>query len=546
MAQEAAHTSAPDARLTSLIRADTSTAYPALRELRLRHRPAVLAYARLCAVDEPAARQLAAQAFALAARETARGVEPRGPWRHQLLLFVTRVAASWATDDEGDRGNRLDPGLLARLLATDADGPVPPMLAAFHSLPTRVQGIVWYSVVDEEPDDRAAVFLGFTPQDVKYGKESAFQALRQACLKARLARSGDQRCQDFRRLIEEAVRPEHPRYGMDLDAHMAVCAHCAAAYEEQCALRDTPRSALADGLLLWGGAAYATDGSVTPGAAALNSQGSRGFRDVPSSRHAYAQSSRSDRSDRRSRTTAAAAWWPSRRFALASAALGVAVAPLLVYLLSSTGSHPQRAADSVRPPAQPPAVTVTATISATVSTSPSPTRTTKSPEPTKTSRPPETPKPSRTPRPSSPADERPGPHPPGTRYAQVVNAESGLCLDIRDGDIRLGTDVVMARCGSSRTQMWRVDADRDLLQSYADPEYCLDSRGSTYRGVGIWECESVYGPNGRNLQFTVDDRGVIRPAVAPDHAVTPFGDRLVLVPEQGRDDQRWRAGAGAS
>ncbi|NGO15541.1 ricin-type beta-trefoil lectin domain protein [Streptomyces sp. HC44] len=504
------HTSAPDARLTALIRADTATAYPALRELRLRHRPAVLAYARLCAVDESGARQLTAQAFALAARETAGGVEPRGPWRHQLLLMVTRVAAAWATDDRGDR---LDPGLLVHLGETGADGPVPPMLTAFHSLPTRVQGLVWYGVVDEQPDATAAVYLGFTPQDVTYGKESAFQALRQACLKARLARSGNPSCQDFRRLIEEAVRPDHPRYGMDLDAHMALCAHCAAAYEEQCALRDTPRAALAEGLLAWGGAAYATDGSGTPGDA-----------------------SRLSRTARHSRTTAAAAWLPSRRFALASAALGVAVAPLLVYLLSPNGSEPQRAANSVTTP-QPPAVTVTATVSAT--SSPSPTRTTKSPEPTRTSKPP---KPSKTARPSPTPERPPAPHPPNSAYAQVVNAESGLCLDI-DGDPQNGTDVDAATCTSSRDQRWRVDSGRGVLQSYAYPDYCLDSRGSVGRGVGIWECDSVDGPNGRNLTFTVDGDGVIRPAIAPDHAVTAYGDRLVLLPAQGRDDQRWTAGA---
>lgn len=85
-----------------------------------------------------------------------------------------------------------------------------------------------------------------------------------------------------------------------------------------------------------------------------------------------------------------------------------------------------------------------------------------------------------------------------------MNAGSGLCLDIRDGVMDLGTDVITARCTSSRTQMWRVDSGRGVLQSYADPDFCLDSRGSTDRGVGIWECSSVYGSNGQNLRFTVD------------------------------------------
>ena len=121
------HGTVPDARLTDLLRTDTPTAYPALRELRMRHRPAVLAYARLCTVDETAARQLTAQAFALAARDTARGIEPRGPWRHQLLLLAGRVTASWATDE---RAARLDQGLLAHLRAAGPEGVAPAMLVS--------------------------------------------------------------------------------------------------------------------------------------------------------------------------------------------------------------------------------------------------------------------------------------------------------------------------------------------------------------------------------------------------------------------------------
>lgn len=88
-----------DAYLTDRLRAAPAAAYPALRTLRARHHPAVLAYARRCTTSEPAARRLAAEAFTLAARETARGNDPGGPWRHQLLLLSWQVAADWAADD---------------------------------------------------------------------------------------------------------------------------------------------------------------------------------------------------------------------------------------------------------------------------------------------------------------------------------------------------------------------------------------------------------------------------------------------------------------
>ncbi|MFF3910640.1 ricin-type beta-trefoil lectin domain protein [Streptomyces sp. NPDC001848] len=498
------HGTVPDARLTDLLRTDTPTAYPALRELRMRHRPAVLAHARLCTVDETAARQLTAQAFALAARDTARGIDPRGPWRHQLLLLAGRVTASWATDE---RAARLDPGLLAHLRAAGPEGMAPGMLAAFQALPVRVQGLVWYGVVDQEPPERTAVLLGLSPQDVAYDIEPAFKALRDSVLKTWLAGSGNPRCQDFRRLIEESVRPDKPRYSADLHAHMAYCVHCATAYEELSHLRDAPRTALAEGLLPWGGAAYVRGDGEEQNAAA----GAR-----------------------------LAGWWPSRRFTLAATAVGFALAPLLVHLMTAGGSGPARAASDIRTPTPPPAVTVTATVSVrpSFSPSPSPTPATTSPSPTPT------PSPTATTHSASPKPKAPAAHPPNGTYAQVVNVASGLCLDIRDGVMDLGTDVITAPCGSSPTQRWRVDAARGVLQSEADPDFCLDSRGDTYRGVGIWECSSVDGPNGQNLRFTVDSRGVIRPAIAPDHAVTPYdGDTVCLRRDRGSDDQRWKAGS---
>jgi hypothetical protein len=126
----------------------------------------------------------------------------------------------------------------------------------------------------------------------------------------------------------------------------------------------------------------------------------------------------------------------------------------------------------------------------------------------------------------------------------VVNLASGLCLDIRDGDLEKRTDVVTAPCTSSATQRWRVDTDLGALRSAADDDFCLDSRGSVDRGVGIWECSSLDGDHADNLRFTVDGDGVIRPAVAIETALTPDGDGgLSLVPLTGGTGQRWRAGA---
>ncbi|MFJ9898759.1 ricin-type beta-trefoil lectin domain protein [Streptomyces sp. NPDC091280] len=484
-------TDASDTRLTDLLRADTATLYPALQELRARHQPSVLSYARLCTTSESAARQLAAQTFTLAARETARGVDPGVPWRHQLLLLTGRVAASWSRDD---RSTGLDSGLLLLLNTTD---PAPAMLPAFLSLPSRSQGLVWYGVVEREPAAVTAAFLGLTPEDVVHGTEPALQAMAQACLRSRLAASEDPRCGDFRRLIEESVRPDHPRDSADLHAHMAHCAHCTGAYEELTALRDAPRATLAEGLLPWAGTSYATSGrEETRG-------GSR---------------------------TAAPAWSPSRRLVLASAALGVALVPLLFLLLRPDGTAPRpgAAAGTVTSPSAPAEVTVTATVPVT----PTPTPT---PSPSKSPSPSRSPKPSRSPAPTT--------HAPNGTYARVVNVSTGRCLDVRDGDLTEGTDVITAPCTSSGTQLWRVDAARGVVQSSADTDLCLDSRGSVDKGVGIWECDSVDGSHGDNLRFTVDPDGVIRPAIAILTGMAPAdGDGVALLPLTGGAEQRWRAG----
>lgn len=564
---------ASDARLTALLRADTPLAYPALRELRARHHPSVLAYARLCAASESAARQLAAQVFSLATRETARGSEPSVPWRHQLLLLTGRSAAAWARDDHA---TGLDPTLLHTLRTTGPDGPVPPLLAAFESLPPRAQGLIWYGIVEREPDDRTALFLGLAADNVAYKQKPALHVLHQACLKVRLAASDDPRCQDFRRLIEESVRPDTPRHSTDLQSHMAHCAHCTGAYEELCTLRDAPRATLAAGLLPWGGTAYARREPDTPcrrpwataaetraatgtaaGATAGATAGaaepvtatianwSDAAADTATAGRGTLDPTQGAGAEGGAGAVPGAARPASRRLVVSSVVLGVALAPLLVFLVYSGGSSSPDAADSIGTPTNPPPGSVTSPVPSSPTPSPSPSASTtespsESPKPTKPPKQTKSPSPSNTDRrtPSLPS----GP-PLNGAYAQVVNVATGLCLDIR-GELENGTDVVTATCSSRDTQRWRVDSHRDALQSFADPALCLDSRGGTDEGVGIWECDALDGDDGENLRFTVDSKGLIRPAIAPDQAVTP--DKLgsvFLAEATGRAGQRWRAGA---
>ncbi|MFF2846618.1 ricin-type beta-trefoil lectin domain protein [Streptomyces sp. NPDC058001] len=606
----------PDTRLTDLLRADTATAYPALRELRRRHHGSALAYARLCGADEAAAKLLTAQAFALGARDAKRGADPAGAWRHHVMLLVRRVAVSWLGDD---RRVRLRPGfadLLAEEEAEAGDLPAfarprpaePPMSAAFHSLPARTQGVLWYGVVDDAPDAETALFLGMKEDEIAWAKGAAVEVFARAFLKAHLARYGDARCQGFRRLIEESVRPREPRHSEDLYRHLEACPCCGEAHAVLLALRETPRPVLAGGLLPWDGAAYMTsrqealppgelpsprgrhasggpkpsagadgpDGeptAVLPPVAHGRTGGVTGAAATMTAMTAVA-SVASDVFGRRSGSGGPGrgrgpglgsgggsgvrsrdgsgggsssdddllTWRPSKRFILVAVAVGVALTPLLVVLLSGGSDSDAAGGPGDRPqPPLPPAVTVTATMTASPSASPSPSPS-KSPSATPSSKAPKAPAPQ--PPPKKPSKE---PSPPGTAFTQFVNAATGLCLDVADGDFFSGNDVVMARCSATDTQRWRMDPARGVVESWADNDFCLDSRGDTDRGVGIWSCSSVHSRNGRNLQFFIDAEGRVRPQIALDHAVTPdsgrTGARLEFDRVNGNREQRWVAGA---
>ncbi|MFD4830937.1 ricin-type beta-trefoil lectin domain protein [Streptomyces uncialis] len=716
------HSGEADARLTELLRGDAATAYPALRELRRRHHAPTLAYARLLGVDEAAAKQLTAQAFALGARDTGRGVDPTGPWRHHAALLVRRIAAGWTADG---RRVRLRPEFAAFLDAEEerrADLPAfvrrppaeLPMPAAFHSLPTRTQGVLWYGIVDAVPDPETALYLGLKADEVAWAKGPSLDVLGRAYLMAQLARHGDQNCQAYRRLIEEAVRPREPRRNDDLYDHLAQCPCCRQAHNVLLDLHRAPRTVLATGLLPWNGGAYLPPGTESPvipviggaarrmgeseavgarfavgsqdvgagaggvdGVGAVGSAAARGVggggadgaggggagggaasgvtsgataggeadadrwrsRLTASRRHrrrrrhalprghpaaieanqdtaanqanevsmanqvtaanednvanqvteanqvtvanedtvanqdteaievaAASAVAASGRLAGRGTGTPYAAngsygsadvrretappdpygggqgdgwnpaddrdrpWRPTRPFVLA--AVTVALAPMFVVLLGgSAGEEPSTDPDEGRRPGASPPATVPGT----------PTRSGSAPSTLTPSAPRATP----TPSPSTSAPTT-GVRPPGGAYTQFVNASTDLCLDVRDGDFFTGNDVVMSACNTSDTQRWRFDISRGLVRSWANDEFCLDSRGSVDKGVGIRRCAPTDGLDDRDLRFDVDPKGRVLPDIASGHAVTPTSKRaggdVGHLPLGDATAQRWRAG----
>ncbi|MFF3763208.1 ricin-type beta-trefoil lectin domain protein [Streptomyces sp. NPDC001922] len=546
------HPGLPDSELTEYVRAGAPTAEPAMQELRRRHLPAVLTYARLCSRNQTAGNQLAAQAFALAWPEVRRGIGPRGAWRHYLLTLVQQAAVTRAA---GGLRDRLDGDFADWIDATTQSGAdwvsarhtaleqQSVMLGAYYTLPQHQQDVLWYAVVDEEPDTEAATFLGVRPVEVPDLAARTLVAMRAAYLRTYLQCTEDRRCQGFRRLIEAAARPENPRRSEDLEQHVAECAGCHLTLVELTALGATPRAVLADGLLGWGGAAYLAAERVPVPASPVPapSDGSPSTVTLPAqppapeANDANAQEASHADAPWQSRAEAGRQWI-TRPVPLAATAAAVLTAVLLTFVLAaSDGPRPGEAgADMGRAPEPPPAATVTATVS-------SPART-PSPSVSVTTAPPKEPS-------SSHTASAPSHGIVDNSFSQVVNAASGLCLDIEDHELEQGNDVVTDQCSGTPTQQWRLDSI-GLLHSYAAPDFCLDTRGDVDDGIGIWTCEFVEGEDGENLLWISDRAGLIRPNIAPDHALVPDedgpGSLLDVSPLSGQPDQRWRAGAAPS
>ncbi|MEJ8633038.1 RICIN domain-containing protein [Streptomyces sp. MS2.AVA.5] len=537
-----AYAALSDAELTERIRAGAPPAFPATQELKRRHLPAVLAYARLCGRDQVAGNQLAVQAFDLAAQEAIRGIEPRGNWRHHLLMLVQRVGRTWA---EGNRRDRLEPDFAAWAdeSADRAEWSLPEsqrlpfemssaMLAGFYGLPELTRGILWYTVVDREPDDTAATYLGVRPDIVSEQRTKAQDAMRQAYIKAYLARADDKRCAGFQRIIEASVRPGDRRRSDDLTNHLAECTGCTRLMANLARMTANPRGVFAEGLLQWGGAAYAARRPVRALLDAVPAQPERS----PAASHGSAPAASEPRKGAR---------LPTRPVVLAAVAVAAAVIAGTVLATTSGDASGPVASDRPTQPPQPAWPPASASAPA-----PSP-----SPSPTREASKPPTPRPSPTasaPKPPAPPPSKavppppaPAPIVPGGGYTRVVNAGSGLCLDIEDGVMENRTDVITARCNGAETQQWSLEPG-GLLRSNADPDFCLDSRGDTDRGVGIWSCSSADGKNGMNLRFTVDASGAVRPYIALDFALEPSGgsegSSLGFDPADGDSDQRWTAG----
>ncbi|MGW2766443.1 cellulose binding domain-containing protein [Streptomyces sp. NPDC001275] len=229
---------------------------------------AVLSYADLCTAGSGAAGQLATEAFAAGLREVraaeagaSRGRRtPRLPAIPLTLTAVRATAASWEADGLGDR---LDPDLRLWLNSDKAaryTGPPPHRPLALRTLRDLQEpdaALLWLVEVEALPSTVVARRLGLDPARVSEELDQVRALFRDRCRRNHLDTPMDAECRGYAGLLDAVTRPgsatETPE---DLSRHLATCEGCA-----QAAACLRPHggglpTALAGGVIGWGGLAY--------------------------------------------------------------------------------------------------------------------------------------------------------------------------------------------------------------------------------------------------------------------------------------------------
>ncbi|MEV0369628.1 ricin-type beta-trefoil lectin domain protein [Streptomyces sp. NPDC050636] len=528
---------------TEEIRARRKRIGKAAAELRRRHLPALLDYARLCG-GAASAESLALEAFQSAVRDirTAPGVEQ--PLRYDLLLHVPQTAVRWAA---AGRREDLAPDFVAWLDEAARGGPgqspaVRPwvddsrVLRAFRRLPERARVVLWHAVVEHDDLAETSRFLGVQPRTVHLVGQRALEHLRRVCLQVHADHPDDEQCRRFGSLLEAATRRGGARASDDLDQHLAECPSCSRLRADLAAMNEHPDAVLAQALLPWGGAALVA-----------------GRRPRTHGRHAAAHAAHKTVSaSGAGRLRSLAGRFPA---ASITAAVGLTVAAAALVPLPMTGGNTGSAAGP--PPGDTsrsaPDARATATPAPAVSTTPEP-RDPPSPrhsaEPAKSHAP--------SPRHSAPARPRPAPvhaHAKVRTYTELINGRSGLCLDVQGQFPQYGADVVARTCAGTPTQKWHVTGD-GFIRNYADPGFCLDSGGSVHGWVGVWSCAFSADESEHDKQlFGRGPDGSLIPLanpVFPDRrfALTPSGESsgcgVGIAAVHSEPSQAWRTGAVAS
>ncbi|MEU8974547.1 hypothetical protein AB0D11_35670 [Streptomyces monashensis] len=223
----------------------------------------MLDYAALF-VDRASAAALALDALQRAVRDMRMAPDADQPPVHHPFLLVERTARVWSGTA---RRSELTTEFLAWLDRTThtASGPFATepggvgacrILRAYQQLPRRTQAVLWHAVAQWDDAFTVGRSLGVHPDTVPRLGRSALEDFRQAFLRL-YAEQCDGYCRCFVSLLEAATRRRGAYPSVELDQHMAACVACSHAHSVLTGMNERPGTVLAEGLLPWGGAAFA-------------------------------------------------------------------------------------------------------------------------------------------------------------------------------------------------------------------------------------------------------------------------------------------------
>ncbi|HWM40676.1 MAG TPA: hypothetical protein VNS49_26590, partial [Streptomyces sp.] len=251
-----------DAELLPLVREGGESSLPALGELEQRHFPAVRAFASVCAVSSLAADELAVQAWRRALR--LQDGSATGAVRPHALSEVLRTAADWADTDERTALNAdLLEWIEAQPAAVSEDSVAPhvprPTVAAraFAELPDQSQTVLWHCLVEHEDDARIDQLRGAGAGKVSLVNERARRELYNSYVQIHHDGMDDQ-CLRFHRMVLAYADQSSIDTAADLAPHLEGCAYCSRAVADLRRMSVDCGAFLAEAMLPWGGAEYAT------------------------------------------------------------------------------------------------------------------------------------------------------------------------------------------------------------------------------------------------------------------------------------------------
>lgn len=498
-----------DTSLTGRLRGRPESESPETVALLLaRHWQATYDYSAICLATKGSSASMVATASFHQVLEHLMRRELGGALRLHLLVTVREMVKRWSVDDRisafmpelrkptGGRGMR----------AARSTTPEKRKLAAhaFWALPGVAQCLLWHTEVEAEHISIPAGLSGLSADNATAGLEQAREQFRAGVVRAHRERAPTKECSFYNRLLDVPIR----RGGTllpDVQQHLLECRHCRDAAEQLSHFEGGLGALLAEAILGWGARRYLESrpgrgGSATRRGGAAG-QGGRhaggGGRHRPLSRIA-APGEPYESARRRTRALRAGA-------ALGAAAL---LAAVLVTTLSSdddnsggspptwmtgmTGSHEQGPGAGSEAPSVGP---------------------------------------------SAPFPTDPG------RFDQgrLRNAAADLCLDLRGGGAKPGTETKLARCSAKASQQWSYEKN-GLLSSVPHPELCLDSHADN-GVIALGLCAAPSAARADEVRYDLTVLGELLPRWHEGLAVVPSslrkGADVVVKVRDGSVNQRW-------